>query len=375
MIQIGGFKIEEQIYESVNSRIFRGKRITDQAPVIIKKISQEYPSPDEIKQFKQEYEVLSKLTTDGVVKAYALERDGNSVVLVLEDRGAESLRKMYSGVNLEVIEFLEIAIQCAHILGQIHAARIIHKDINPSNITFNVSDKKIQIIDFGIATYLNKENPVIKNPSSLEGTLPYISPEQTGRMNRSLDYRTDYYSLGVSFFELLTNEMPFYSEDPLEFIHSIITQEPRLVSSINKKIPEQVAAIISKLLAKNAEDRYQSSVGLIKDLEECLDQMKKKSKIDFFPLGKFDVSQEFNIPQKLYGREKEVEWLLGHFDRYIDNFRRRSVAVTRQIPIMLVSGYSGIGKSVLVQELFKSITKRRGYYISGKFDQLQKNIP
>ncbi len=375
MIQIGGFKIEEQIYESVNSRIFRGKRITDQAPVIIKKISQEYPSPDEIKQFKQEYEVLSKLTTDGVVKAYALERDGNSVVLVLEDRGAESLRKMYSGTNLELIEFLEIAIQCARILGQIHAARIIHKDINPSNITFNVSDKKIQIIDFGIATYLNKENPVIKNPSSLEGTLPYISPEQTGRMNRSLDYRTDYYSLGVSFFELLTNEMPFYSEDPLEFIHSIITQEPRLVSSINKKIPEQVAAIISKLLAKNAEDRYQSSVGLIKDLEECLDQMKKKSKIDFFPLGKFDVSQEFNIPQKLYGREKEVEWLLGHFDQYIDNFRRRSIAVTRQIPIMLVSGYSGIGKSVLVQELFKSITKRRGYYISGKFDQLQKNIP
>ena len=226
MIQIGGFKIEEQIYESVNSRIFRGKRITDQTPVIIKKISQEYPSPEEIKQFKQEYEVLSKLTTDGVVKAYALERDGNSVVLVLEDRGAESLRKMYSGVNLELIEFLEISIQCARILGQIHAARIIHKDINPSNITFNVSDKKIQIIDFGIATYLNKENPVIKNPSSLEGTLPYISPEQTGRMNRSLDYRTDYYSLGVSFFELLTNEMPFYSEDPLEFIHSIITQEP-----------------------------------------------------------------------------------------------------------------------------------------------------
>ena len=132
MIQIGGFKIEEQIYESVNSRIFRGKRITDQTPVIIKKISQEYPSPEEIKQFKQEYEVLSKLTTDGVVKAYALERDGNSVVLVLEDRGAESLRKMYSGVNLELIEFLEISIQCARILGQIHAARIIHKDIRKS---------------------------------------------------------------------------------------------------------------------------------------------------------------------------------------------------------------------------------------------------
>ncbi len=375
MFQIGGFKIEEQIYESVNSRIFRGKRVSDDAPVIIKKISQEYPSPEEIKQFKQEYEVLSKLTTDGVVKAYALERDGNSVVLVLEDRGAESLRKMFSGVSLELVEFLEIAVQCARILGQIHAARIIHKDINPSNITFKISDKKVQIIDFGIATYLNKENPAIKNPSSLEGTLPYISPEQTGRMNRSLDYRTDYYSLGVSFFELLTNEMPFYSEDPLEFIHSIITQEPKSVSSINNKIPEQVAAIIGKLLAKNAEDRYQSSIGLIKDLEECLLQLKTKSQIEVFPLGRYDVSQEFNIPQKLYGREKEVEWLLNHFEEYLDNFRRKTSVISRPIPIMLVSGYSGIGKSVLVQELFKSITKRRGYYIAGKFDQLQKNIP
>jgi predicted ATPase/class 3 adenylate cyclase/tRNA A-37 threonylcarbamoyl transferase component Bud32 len=375
MIQIGGFKIDEQIYESVNSRIYRGKRITDDIPVIIKKISQDYPSPEEIKQFKQEFEVLSKLTTDGVVKAYGLEREGNSVVLVLEDRGAESLRKLYSDVNLELIDFLEIAIQCARILGQIHAARIIHKDINPSNITFKISDKKVQIIDFGIATYLNKENPVIKNPSSLEGTLPYISPEQTGRMNRSLDYRTDYYSLGVSFYELLTKQTPFYSEDPLEFIHSIITQEPKSVSSINSNIPEQIADIIGKLLSKNAEDRYQSSIGLIKDLEECLTQLKAKSKIEPFPLGRYDVSQEFNIPQKLYGREKEVEWLLNHFEEYLDNFRRRSVAVSRIIPIMLVSGYSGIGKSVLVQELFKSITKRRGYYIAGKFDQLQKNIP
>lgn len=375
MIQIGGFKVEEQIYESVNSRIFRGKRITDDAPVIIKKISQDFPNPEEIKQFKQEYELLSKLTTDGVVKAYALEREGNSVVLVLEDRGAESLRKLFSGSKLELIQFLEIGIQCAHVLGQIHAARIIHKDINPSNITFNVLDGKIQIIDFGIATYLSKENPEIKNPSSLEGTLPYISPEQTGRMNRSLDYRTDYYSLGVSFYELLTNEMPFYSEDPLEFIHAIITQEPSSVSSINPNVPEQVSAIIGKLLAKNAEDRYQSSIGIIKDLQECLEQVKANSKINPFPLGRYDVSQEFNIPQKLYGREKEVKWLLTHFEEYLENFRRKALSTTRQIPIMLVSGYSGIGKSVLVQELFKSITKQRGYYIAGKFDQLQKNVP
>ena len=375
MNQIGGFSIAEQIYESVNSRIFRGARISDKTPVIIKKISQEYPSPEEIKQFKQEYEVLSKLDSEGIVKAYGLERDGNSVVLILEDRGAESLRKITAGENLELLEFLEIAIQCARILGQIHAARIIHKDINPSNITFNLIDKKVQIIDFGIATYLSKENPSLKNPTSLEGTLPYISPEQTGRMNRSLDYRTDYYSLGVSFYELLTSQMPFHSEDPLEFIHSILTQEPKLVSEVNPNIPHQVAAIINKLLAKNAEDRYQSSVGLIKDLEECLEQFKQSSKINSFPLGRYDVSQEFHIPQKLYGREKEITWLLTHFEEYLDNFRRRGLTVSRQIPIILVSGYSGIGKSVLVQELFKSITKRRGYYIAGKFDQLQKNIP
>ena len=375
MNQIGGFRIAEQIYESVNSRIFRGTRISDNIPVIIKKISHDYPSPDEIKQFKQEYEVLSKLDFDGVVKAYGLERDGNSVVLILEDRGSESLRKLVSRTTFNLVEFLEIAIQCSYILGQIHAARIIHKDINPSNITFNVSDKKVQIIDFGIATYLNKENPSLQNPTSLEGTLPYISPEQTGRMNRSLDYRTDYYSLGVSFYEILSNQMPFHSEDPLEFIHSIITQEPKLVSEINTEVPIQLAAIINKLLSKNAEDRYQSSVGLMKDLEECLVQFKNISKIETFPLGRYDISQEFYIPQKLYGREKEVSWLLTHFEEYMESFRGKSISIDRKIPIILVSGYSGIGKSVLVQELFKVITKRRGYYIAGKFDQLQKNIP
>ncbi|WP_346341634.1 serine/threonine-protein kinase PknK [[Phormidium] sp. ETS-05] len=264
--------------------------------------------------------------------------------------------------------FWNIAVKIADNLAKIHKINIIHKDINPNNIIFNPETNRLSIIDFGISTVLTRETTSLKNPEFLEGTLAYISPEQTGRMNRSLDYRTDFYSLGATFYELLLGQVPFDTEDAMELVHAHIAKPPVPPCEINPEIPVALSDLVMKLLAKNAEDRYQSAYGIKADLEICWEQWQKSGTIAAFSLGSRDISDKFQIPQKLYGREREVTLLLEAFAR----------AVSPESPgaeMMLVAGYSGIGKSALVQEIYKPITGSRGYFIAGKFDQLQRNIP
>ncbi len=280
------------------------------------------------------------------------------------------MKKMQEQERFSLSEFLNIAIQTAEILGQIHAANIIHKDINPANIIFNQKTGEIQIIDFGISTLLTRENPKIKNPHILEGTLAYISPEQTGRMNRFLDYRTDFYSLGITFYELLANQLPFDTTDAMELVHSHIAKQPLPIPQINPEIPAAVSAIVMKLLEKNAENRYQSAWGIQTDLHECLRQLQTTGTILEFPLATADISDRFQIPQKLYGRAVQLQALLAAFERVANpgqNFSRSEM--------ILVAGYSGIGKTSLVAEIYKPITEKCGYFISGKFDQFQRDIP
>ncbi|EGK86803.1 GAF domain-containing protein [Microcoleus vaginatus PCC 9802] len=380
MIRFPGIKVLAQIYESDNSVVYRGIREQDHKAVILKVLKQDYPTPSELTRYKQEYEITRNLNIEGVVKAYALETYQRTLVIILEDFGASSLRQLFkdsvdAGHILSLAKFLNLAIQTAEILGAIHAANIIHKDINPANIVFNPETEIIKIIDFGISTQLTRENPTLKNPNVLEGTLVYMSPEQTGRMNRSLDYRTDFYSLGVTFYALLTGQLPFESTDALELVHYHIAKQPippHLLGGGEEErgrrgepCPKAISDIVMKLMAKTAEERYQSAWGLKADLEECLFQLQANGTIADFPLGSKDISDKFQIPQKLYGRESEVKTFLTAFDRV-------SQGTTE---MMLVAGYSGIGKSVLVAEVHKPITQKRGYFISGKFDQFQRNIP
>ncbi|MEG3941519.1 serine/threonine-protein kinase PknK [Microcoleus sp. S36b_A3] len=380
MIKLPGIKVLAQIYESDNSVVYRGIREQDRKAVILKVLKQDYPTPSELTRYKQEYEITRNLNIEGVVKSYALKPYQRTLVIILEDFGASSLSQLFkdsvdAGHILSLAKFLKLAIQTAEILGAIHAAHIIHKDINPANIVFNPETEIIKIIDFGISTQLTRENPTLKNPNVLEGTLAYMSPEQTGRMNRSLDYRTDFYSLGVTFYELLTGQLPFESTDALELVHCHIAKQPippHLLAGgegergkPGEPCPQAVSDIVMKLMAKMAEERYQSTWGLKADLEECLFQLQANGTIADFPLGSKDISDKFQIPQKLYGRESEVETLLTAFDRV-------SQGTTE---MMLVAGYSGIGKSVLVAEVHKPITQKRGYFTSGKFDQFQRNIP
>ncbi|WP_228061932.1 ATP-binding protein, partial [[Phormidium] sp. LEGE 05292] len=369
------YQILSKIYESSNSLVYRAVHKSRHHPVILKILKEDYPNPAELTRYKQEYEITKSLQIDGVIKAYELLPYKNTLAMVLEDFGGQSLDILLQSQTFSLAEFLSVAIQIAQALSEIHAAHIIHKDINPSNIVYNPQTKQIKIIDFGISTKFTRENPTIKNPNLLEGTLAYMSPEQTGRMNRSLDRRTDFYSLGATFYRLLTQKLPFETEEPLELVHCHIAKQPNQVKSQSSKfkneeeIPQVISDIVMKLMAKNAEDRYQSALGLKADLEECLHQLQQNGKILNFPLGRDDIFDRFTIPQKLYGREAEIETIISTFQRIASESDRKSTEM------VLVGGYAGIGKSVLVQELYKPITAQRGYFISGKFDQFQRNIP
>ena len=367
MINLAGYEITSQIHESNNSLVYRGLRKQDNQPIILKFLKLDYPLPASLVRYKQEYEITRNLNLESVPKTYSLERYQNSLVIIFEDCGGESLKLGLASQKLTLEEFLLTAIKITRALGQIHQHNIIHKDINPSNIIINSTTGLVQIIDFGISTVLSRENPTLKNPNVLEGTLSYISPEQTGRMNRAIDYRTDFYSLGVTFYELLTGEVPWDYDDAMELVHCHIAKQAVPPHEINPeiKIPKAVSDLVMKLLEKTAEKRYQSAWGIIADLEECREQLQAKGTIADFAIAQKDITDKFQIPQKLYGREREIETLLAAFQRVSNGTTE----------IMLVSGYSGIGKSALVQEVYKPITKASGYFIAGKFDQFQRNVP
>ncbi|MBD1834949.1 AAA family ATPase [Cyanobacteria bacterium FACHB-472] len=388
MIAIPGIAFHCKIYESSVSLVYRGIRLQDEQSLVVKLLKQDYPSPQELTRYRQEYEITCSLNLEGVVKAYSQQNYQRTLVILLEDFGGESLeqwmhKRPETFCPMPLATFLPLAIDLTNILGRIHAANVIHKDINPGNIVFNPDTAVVKIIDFGIATQFSRTNPTFKSHYGLEGTLAYLSPEQTGRMNRSLDYRTDFYSLGVTFYELLTGHLPFPTTDILELVHCHIAKQPVPPHEMNATIPKPVSDIILKLMAKNAEERYQSARRIKADLEICTHQLEKNGQIDSIHLALQDVSDQFQIPQKLYGREADIKRLLLAFDRVAgadnvgESYRPEEGIRSSQfnVEMMLVSGYAGVGKSVLVQELYKPITAKRGYFISGKFDQFQRNIP
>jgi len=369
------YEVGEQIFASVNSAVYRGRRFADGQTVILKLLNVDYPSPKQLASYRQEYEILRQLKHEGVVRVFALEEIEHRPVLVLEDFGGIPLHRWYAKARarspVPLALFLPIAVRIAEILNYIHQAHVIHKDINPNNILiseqnpFDPETQTLKLIDFGISTRLSRENPALAAPGLLEGTLPYISPEQTGRMNRVIDYRTDFYSLGATFYELLTDRLPFPTEEPLELVHGHIAGAVEFPSNLPHPVPDMLQRIVLKLMAKNAEDRYQSAWGLRADLEYCYSVWQAKGEIPEFALGSQDSRDRFAIPQKLYGRESEVQTLLQAFERVRYG----------KSELLLVAGYPGIGKSVLVAEVHKPMTAAKGYFIAGKFDQFQRNIP
>jgi len=297
MISIPGYDLSEKLYEGIHSRVYRGQQKSDKKPVILKLLNKTYPSPVELARFNHEFRIPGLLNLKGVIQVHGLEKINNTLVMVMEDSGGESLDRIIAQGPVTLNDFLPLGIRIADILEQIHQHNVMHKDINPSNIIWNRKNDQVKIIDFGIATELSRENPETCNADILEGTPPYMSPEQTGRMNR--------------------------------------------------------------------EDRYQSALGLSRDLEICQKQWQDKGLIGTFTPGQWDVSERFQIPQKLYGREQEKAVLMKAFEMVAQGHTQ----------LILVAGYSGVGKSALVNEIHKPIVEKQGYFIDGKFDQFQTNIP
>ncbi|WP_017307214.1 trifunctional serine/threonine-protein kinase/ATP-binding protein/sensor histidine kinase [Spirulina subsalsa] len=365
---VAGYRLIEQIYDGSRTAVYRAipglsGEILQGDSVIIKLLQQDYPSFNDLLQFRNQYTIAKNLNIPGIVHPYGLETYQHSYLLVMEDCGGVALRDYVRCERLSLPKVLNIAIQLAQILYDLHQANVIHKDIKPANILIQPNSEKIKLIDFSIASLLPKETQSLQNPTGLEGTLAYIAPEQTGRMNRGIDYRADFYALGVTLFELLAGELPFSSNEPLELVHCHIAKTPPTLSL--EQAPEMVNAIVQKLMAKNAEDRYQSAWGLKHDLEMCLEQWLRKGKIEPFDLGERDQCDRFLIPEKLYGRAGEVQALLEAFERVTESGAE----------FVLVAGFSGIGKTAVVHEVHKPIARQRGYFIQGKFDQFNRNVP
>jgi diguanylate cyclase (GGDEF)-like protein len=362
MIDLSGYEICEQLFKSSDTTIFRGKNKSDNTRVIIKVLNNEYPTADRLENFRREYDITKGLTGDKIIKIYGLENFNNSLAMIMEDFGGKSLADLLKINTFTLEETLALAIDIADALMQIHKQNVIHKDINPYNIIWNIDTNQLKIIDFGISTDLKVEKN--QNLSVLEGTLPYISPEQTGKINRIIDYRSDFYSLGVTFYELFTGQLPF-TGDELEIAYGHIAKIPKEPKMINSKILPAISDIIMRLLAKNAEERYQSISGLKFDLQYCLENLESREKFINFQTAQKDFSNRFQIPQKLYGREKELEILVKTFEA-LD---------TNELGLLLVSGYSGIGKTSVIKEMYKKFINKGGYFVSGKFSHLQRNNP
>lgn len=365
MISIAGYIIHAKMRHNHNIDTYYAQRQKDKRKVLLKIPGNDAAPSENFAILQHEFHLLKMIETPAIIKAYDFLQNTSVPALVLEGVRGELLSSYIAANPLQLDDFFNLSLQLVDIIGELHQRNIIHKQIKPSNIVIDPKRFSLKLVDLSASIKLTEESFNYLNLSEFKDSLAYISPEQTGRINRPVDYRTDFYSLGVTLYELLTNQLPFQTKDALELVHCHIAKKPITVLEIRRGIPTMLAAIIDKLLEKMPENRYSSIIGLKSDLLECQQRwLQENNKSEFF-LGTNDVKDHLTISRNLYGREQQVLQLLEAFNRV-------SIGTKE---IVLISGYSGIGKTSLVKEVHKPIVQHKGYYISGKFDQLQRSIP
>lgn len=353
---IPGYRTTSTLHRGTLSLVSRANRDLDGLPVVIKALVADYPTPRKVAEYRKEFDVGARLFqahVPGIVEPLALLLDNGRPAIVFADNAAQTLDTLMHEVKWPVVKWLRLIMRVAEVLVAVHHNGIVHKDIKPSNILVRPDTGEVWLIDFAISSALDYEEQRAVNPNYLEGSLPYISPEQTGRMNRPIDYRSDYYALGVTLYEILCQRRPFVANDPMELVHCHIAKRPQPPHEVNPAIPAYVSAVVMRLLAKTAEERYQTARGLIADLAHCAALMESGDDAGDFVPGRDDISDRFRIAARLYGRGDALAQLLVAAER----------ASQGGSEILLVCGYSGIGKSALIHEVHKPISRQNGYFI------------
>jgi len=360
-----GYKIREVLHENNRVIVYSANTLDDEMPVVIKALKKEAVNPLEIALLMHEYEIIRSIDNDDIVKPLKFEQSGSFFALISKDTDSVTLRKHMNIHGIGLNDFLEIAIRLTEILGQLHQKNIIHRDLKPENILIHPKTGEIHIIDFSSAIQFSPGNSKLSFKSSPIRTPEYMAPEMTGRLKIGADKRSDLYSLGVIFYEMLTGQLPFHASDFAEWVYVHLTCKPEPPESVNAAVPSAVSEIIMKLLNKDPDERYQSTHGLLWDLKECRKQLSETGRIELFQVGRMDNLARFRISGKFYGRKKEIKELMSAFRRVCEG----------SAEVVLISGESGIGKTMLVTECLNSMIFRKGFFITGKADQLKRNIP
>lgn len=358
-------EIHQNIYQNNKIRTFRGYMTVNQTPVMIKILMKEAFNLFDVSRLINEYEITQSLDIDGIIKPMALERTDSYFALITKDIGVVPLKTYIGSHTVDPMLFMDIAVQLAETIGRIHERGIIHNDLKPEHINIHPDTGKVYLSGFSNASNISSENKNNLPSMGMECSPEYISPEQTGLLNTVIDQRSDLYSLGVIFYEMLTGRLPLEAGSHQEWLHAHITVKPKPPINIKPDIPSVISEIVMKLLEKNMEERYQNAFGLAWDIRECKKRWMETGKIDTFTIRRRDVYTYFQLPHKLYGRDVEAEILKSAFDRVSKG----------STEIVFVSGYPGIGKTALVNQVLKPLVLGKGYFISGKLDQLKKNIP
>ncbi|MCP4675270.1 MAG: protein kinase, partial [Deltaproteobacteria bacterium] len=365
MPALSGYKNIELLHSTPTKEIYHCKQESTGKDVVIRFSLGPFDEA-ELEHYQSEFEIIKSIEDAGVVKALSVEEAGGNPALLIEYFEGIHLNKQSFEKSEELENFLSIALRLTTIIGKVHDAQVIHKDIKPSNILLNPSTSELKLIDFNIASRLGTEQQEAVADGVLQGSLPYISPEQTGRMGRGIDYRSDFYSLGITFYELLAGKTPFTFEDPAEMIHAHIARQPGPLAELREDLPPVVSQIVMKLISKDPDKRYQSAEGLCADIDHCLSELKKTGEIQEFQLGAQDARGRFELPSKLYGREEELETLITSIEKS---------CIDPSEMLGIVRGQPGIGKSAFIEELYKRLSEKRMSVAKAKFEKQRRDVP